>query len=96
MQAYKAKAKIDQSGHLIITEPIDLPTGDVEVIILQEIENDAYSVNQKQEPPETKTKTIPALYSTNIFSDWLAKAKPVSSDFDAEQVRLEALEEKHR
>ena len=95
MQAYKAKAKIDQSGQLIITEPTTLTPGDVEVIILQEIENHSDSVNHREEPPETQTKTIPERYKINIFSDWLAKAKPVSSDFDAEQVRLEALEEKY-
>lgn len=96
MQAYKLKAKIDRAGHLIITEPIDLPAGDVEVIIWQEVENHADSVHQKDEPPENKTKTIPERYKTNIFTDWLAKAKPVSSDFDPKQVRLEALEEKYR
>jgi hypothetical protein len=35
MQAHKLKGKIDHSGKLIITEPINLDPGDVEVIILQ-------------------------------------------------------------
>ncbi|HEY9848164.1 MAG TPA: hypothetical protein V6D28_01795 [Leptolyngbyaceae cyanobacterium] len=96
MQAYKAKAKIDQSGHLILTEPTNLPPGNVEVIILQEVKNGADYENQEGEPSEIKTKSIPERYKTNIFTDWLAKAKPVPSDFDPEQVRLEALEDKYR
>ncbi|MBW4533342.1 MAG: hypothetical protein KME09_05340 [Pleurocapsa minor HA4230-MV1] len=35
MQAYKLTGKVDHSGQLIITEPINLNPGDVEVIILQ-------------------------------------------------------------
>ena len=37
MQAYKVKGRIDESGHLIINEPIKLPPGDVEIIVLQEV-----------------------------------------------------------
>ncbi len=33
--------------------------------------------------------------SSNIFSEWLAQAKPVSPDFDEDAVRWEALKEKH-
>ncbi|WP_204104395.1 MULTISPECIES: hypothetical protein [Spirulina sp. CCY15215] len=35
MQALKLKGKIDESGHLIIAEPIHLTPGEVEIIILQ-------------------------------------------------------------
>jgi hypothetical protein len=35
MQAYKLTGKVDHSGQLIITKPINLNPGDVEVIILQ-------------------------------------------------------------
>lgn len=37
MQAYKLKGKIDMAGNLVITEPVKLPPGDVEVIVLQPI-----------------------------------------------------------
>ncbi len=30
MQAYKLKGKIDQSGNLLITEPLNLPPGNTE------------------------------------------------------------------
>ena len=34
MQAYKLKGTIDRSGQLIIIEPIEMPPGEVEVIVL--------------------------------------------------------------
>ncbi len=39
MQAYKLKGKVDRDGKLIITEPTNLPPGNVEVIILKSSEN---------------------------------------------------------
>ncbi|NJR67149.1 MAG: hypothetical protein HC772_20465 [Leptolyngbyaceae cyanobacterium CRU_2_3] len=36
MQAYKLKGTIDQSGQLIITQPIDLSPGEVEIIVLRQ------------------------------------------------------------
>jgi hypothetical protein len=35
MQAYKLKGKIDQFGNLLITEPVNLPPGNVEVVVWQ-------------------------------------------------------------
>lgn len=95
MQAYKLKVKIDQSGHLIITEPMDLVPGDVEVIILQEVDKNSDSVNHTTETLAEKNEITPVLCRTKIFRDLLANAKPVSPDFDPEQVLLEALEEKY-
>jgi hypothetical protein len=34
IQAYKLKGRIDDSGQLIIDDPIPLPPGDVEVVIM--------------------------------------------------------------
>ena len=87
MQAYKLKGKIDQSGRLILTEPIDLVPGDVEVIILQEVENVADS--------QPKATGNPAQYKTKILRDWFANTQPVPPDFDPEQARWEALQEKY-
>lgn len=95
MQAYKLKGKIDQSGHLIITEPSNLIPGDVEVIILQEVEKNSDSVNHKTETLAEQTEITPVPCRTKIFRDLLANAKPVPPDFDPEQVLLEALEEKY-
>lgn len=50
MQAYKLKGKIDESGHLV-TKPIDMIPGEVEVIILQ-IE----SVSASAKPSKTSKK----------------------------------------
>jgi len=33
MQAYKLKGKIDSSGNLVITDPLNLPPGDVEIVV---------------------------------------------------------------
>jgi hypothetical protein len=33
MQAYELKGKIDQFGNLLITEPVNLPLGNVEVVV---------------------------------------------------------------
>ncbi|MFM6279780.1 MAG: hypothetical protein ACKN9K_15690 [Dolichospermum sp.] len=33
MQAYKLKGKIDQSGNLVISEPLNLPPGNVEIVV---------------------------------------------------------------
>ena len=37
MQAYKLNGRIDESGNLIIDEPLNIAPGKVEVIILQPI-----------------------------------------------------------
>ncbi|MCL1469204.1 hypothetical protein [Argonema antarcticum] len=94
MQAYKVKAKIDPAGHLIITEPIDLPVGDVEVIIWQEVENldiatDA-TTNSSSVGNQSKLE-----YQSKFMREWSANNHPVSPDFDPEQARLEALQEKY-
>ncbi|MFM6202475.1 MAG: hypothetical protein ACKPE1_25620 [Dolichospermum sp.] len=33
MQAYKLKGKIDQSGNLVITKPLNLPPRNVEIVV---------------------------------------------------------------
>lgn len=94
MQAYKLKGKIDQSGHLIITEPSNLIPGDVEVIILQEVENVADAANPKTDSQfEPTGNTFQS--RTNALKDLLANSKPVPADFDPEQARWEALQEKY-
>lgn len=35
MATYKLKGKVDANGQLVITEAIDLPPGDVEIIVPQ-------------------------------------------------------------
>ncbi len=37
MQADKLKGKVDEAGNLVVTEPVKIPPGDVEIIVLYEI-----------------------------------------------------------
>ncbi len=88
MQAYKLKGKIDNAGNLVITEPIQIPPGEVEVIVLQ-IETSTEKATESQpETPKRPTK-IKALQG------WFEKTQPASPDFDPDEARWEALKEKH-
>lgn len=91
MQAYKLKAKIDNAGNLVITEPVKMPPGDVEVIVLQAVES-ASSTN-----PETETQSQTPKRKSKVKSlrELLENAPPVPPDFDPEQARWEGLKEKY-
>ncbi|MEH2299159.1 MAG: hypothetical protein V7K88_08960 [Nostoc sp.] len=92
MQAYKLKGKIDSAGNLVITEPINLPPGDVEVIVLQAIEKlDNITVlasEQQTEIPKRRTKI-------NALQNWFEKTQPAPPDFDPDQAKWEYLKDKH-
>lgn len=92
MQAYKLKGTIDQSGHLIITEPIEMPAGEVEVIILQP--SSTADAAAAAEEPQTAT---PKNRKTRVkaFQDLFENTEPAPPDFDPDQARWEALKEKH-
>jgi hypothetical protein len=94
MQAYKLKGAIDRSGHLIITEPIDLSPGEVEIIILQSTpvaENSTTSeIETATEMPESKRPS-----KIKALQDWFENTKPAPPDFDPDQARWEALKEKY-
>jgi len=92
MQAYKLKGTIDESGHLIITESIDLSPGEVEVIVLQPsaTADNSLSSEESQTAAPAKRKT-----SVKAFQDLFANTEPVPPDFDPDQARWEALKEKH-
>jgi hypothetical protein len=85
VQAYKLKARIDQNGHLVITEPIDLAPGDVEVIILQSV----------QPRDETPAQVKGRASKVRAFEGLFENTQPAPSDFDPDQARWEALKEKH-
>ena len=92
MQAYKLKGAIDQSGRLIVTEPIDLAPGEVEIIVLQQspTEDNSGSADETQTATPKKRKT-----SVKAFQDLFENTEPAPPDFDPEQARWEALKEKH-
>ncbi len=92
MKAYKLKGQINLAGNLVITEPVKMPPGEVEVIVLQQAEtadNSTVPVNELQpETPQRKSRV-------KAFQGLFENAPPVPPDFDADQARWEALKEKH-
>lgn len=92
MQAYKLKGKINSAGNLVITEPIKMPPGEVEVIILQAIETVANSTvtESESQPEKPKRRT-----KIKALQNWFEKTQPAPPDFDPDEARWEALKEKH-
>ncbi|NEQ24480.1 MAG: hypothetical protein F6K28_36305 [Microcoleus sp. SIO2G3] len=92
MQAYKLKGIIDTAGNLVISEPVKMPPGDVEVIVLQVVETVASSTvtdsELQPEVPKRKSKV-------KSLSELLQNAPPVPPDFDPDEARWEALKQKH-
>lgn len=91
MQAYKVKGKIDDSGHLIITEPIAMAPGDVEIIVLQPAPTEGMVANSDSVSNSGKQVTceIPSL------KQWLEQTPSVPPGFDPDQAKWEYLKEKH-
>jgi len=93
MQAYKAKGKIDATGNLIVEESIQIPPGNVEVIILQlagEVENSTETTTESLQPETPRRPT-----KIKALQGWFEKTKPAPTDFDPSEARWEALKEKH-
>jgi hypothetical protein len=92
MQAYKLKGKIDAAGNLVIAEPVKMPPGDVEVIVLHADEtldgSTVTSTNSQPQTPKRKSRV-------KAFEGLFENASPVSPDFDPDEARWEALKEKH-
>ena len=94
MQAYKLKGTIDRSGHLIISDLIEMAPGEVEVIILQQ----ATSVkNATILETESQPQTAQRKRQTKIsaLKDWFEKTQPAPPNFDSDQARREGLKEKY-
>ncbi len=91
MQAYKAKGKIDATGNLVVTQPIEIPPGNVEVIILQV----ADEVNSTETASESPVETSKRPTKIKALQGWFEKTKPAPADFDPDEARWEALKEKH-
>lgn len=90
MQAYKLKGKVDIDGKLIITEAVDLPPGDVEVILLQSQES---PISQSNSETAQSDRVLPT--KIKFLREWFAKTQPAPADFDADEARWQALKEKH-
>ncbi len=85
MQAYKLNATIDESGHLVIDEPLNIAPGKVEVIILQ------LTATKSLTPEQPKKRE----YKVQALKDLLENAPPTPPDFDPDQAKWEYLKEKH-
>ncbi|MEC4985579.1 MAG: hypothetical protein SAJ37_09130 [Oscillatoria sp. PMC 1068.18] len=90
MKAAKILAKIDTNGHLIASEPVNLPPGEVEVIILEktEIKSDVEELQSTTERPHFQTQV-------KAFQDLRKNWQPTPPDFDSETARWEAMKEKY-
>jgi len=92
MQADKLKGKIDPAGNLVITEPVNMPPGDVEVIVLQIVETfenaPVLETGSQPETPKRKSKV-------KAFEGLFENAPPVPPDFDPDQAKWDYLKEKH-
>lgn len=92
MQAYKAKGKIDATGNLVVEEPIQIPPGNVEIIILQVV-NEVKDSTETASESQSETPRRPA--KIKALQGWFEKTKPAPPDFDSDKARWEALKEKH-
>jgi predicted transcriptional regulator YheO len=93
MQAYKLQGKIAPSGQLIISEAINLPAGDVEIILLQ-------LTNTKSSPDSiangnTQKSKRQVNCEIESLKAWFEKTEPAPPDFDPDLAKWEYLKEKH-
>jgi hypothetical protein len=96
MQAYKLRGKIDATGNLVVVEPVNMPPGDVEIIVLQladTVKQASASESAIPETPQTKFKTKVRAFQALFERD----AVPETLDFDDpdKQAKWEYLKEKH-
>lgn len=83
MQAYKLKRKIDSTGNLVITQPVDMPPGDVEIIVLQLLETIATPTIAETAAANVKPERE-VQCRVEAFRDLFEITEPVPSDFDPE------------
>jgi hypothetical protein len=86
------KGKIDPTGNLVITEPVNLPPGDVEVMVLQTTEMLDNTTVPASEPPSEIPKRLTKI---KALQNWFEKTQPAPPDFDPDQAKWEYLKEKH-
>lgn len=94
MHAYKLRGKIDATGNLVVGEPLNMPPGEVEIIVLQLADTVVSSPDSLIESEEAKPK-IKVTTKIKALQAWFKNTEPVSPDFDAEAARWEASKEKY-
>jgi hypothetical protein len=97
MQAYKLRGKIDATGNLVVVEPVNMPPGDVEIIVLQlpdTVKQASASENAiEPEAPQKKFKTNVKAFQGLFNRD--AVPEPLDFDDPDKQAKWEYLKEKH-
>jgi hypothetical protein len=97
MQAYKLRGKIDATGNLVVVEPVNMPPGDVEIIVLQladTVKQASASENAiEPEAPKKKFKTNVKAFQGLFDRD--AVPEPLDFDDPDKQAKWEYLKEKH-
>ena len=81
MQAYKLRGKIDATGKLVALESVDMPPGDVEIIVLpvaDAVKLASVSESAAPETPQKKFKTRVKAFQALFERD----AVPEPLDFD--------------
>ena len=94
MYAYKLRGKIDATGNLVVGEPVNMPPGEVEIILLQLADTVVSSPDPLIESEEAKPKRK-VTTKIKALQAWFENTEPVSPDFEAEAARWEALKEKY-
>jgi hypothetical protein len=97
MLAYKLKGKIDTTGNLVLVEPVNIPPGDVEIIILQ-VADTVQQANTAEnsiapETPQKKFKSKVKAFQ-GLF-DRESIPEPMDFDDPDKQAKWEYLKEKH-
>ena len=85
MEALKLKGWVDTEGHLHIRDAIDLPAGEVELVVWQISES-----TPALTPPQKRAKT-----AVKALQDLFEDTEPAPEDFDVDEARWEALKEKY-
>ena len=94
MQAYKLKGTIDRSGHLTLAEPLNIPPGEVEVILWQSVATTP-ETNGSTTEPSTEQPKLKRATKIKAFAGLFEQTEPAPPDFDPDEARWEALKEKY-
>ena len=98
MQAYKLRGKIDATGNLVVVEPVNMPPGDVEIIVLQladTVKQASVSENAMTEPETLKKKFKTKVKAFQGLFDRDTVPEPLDFDDPDKQAKWEYLKEKH-
>lgn len=99
MQAYKLRGKIDATGKLVVGEPVNMPPGDVEIIILQladtVVQQASASESAMTEPETLKKKFKTKVKAFQGLFDRDPVPEPLDFDDPDKQAKWEYLKEKH-